>query len=76
MRYIRGVGFKPYRPRLKISDEELEAMRLIHYGSTGRPRKGTENGGQRAIAKKLGCSQKTVSRRLMEAAARHDEDLI
>ena len=76
LRYVRGVGFERLRKPLAIGDEELEALRLIHFGSTGRPRKGKENGGLRAIARKIGCSSRTVSRRLRKLAREDGEGFL
>ena len=68
----RGKGFGPYRPRLKVSDDDIEAMRMLYPGSTGRPKIGSPGGGLRTIAKLLGCSHRTVSLRLMKIAEREE----
>jgi hypothetical protein len=73
-RYVRGgeTRFVPYRPRLTIADDDLEALRLAHPGSTGRPRKGDTRGGLRTIAAILGCSPTAVKKRLRRIAEREE----
>lgn len=76
--YVPGgaLRFVRFRPRIKISDDELEALRMRHPGSTGhprgQPRHGSFVGGLETIAKKLGCSGRTVSRHLQRIAKREE----
>jgi hypothetical protein len=50
----------------------LEALRLQHPGSTGRPRKGETRGGLCAIAAKLGVTPKAIWDRLNAIAKREE----
>jgi hypothetical protein len=72
--YVRGGDprFVPLPPATRISDAKLEKLRLKHPGTTGRPPPGYKKGGLRTIAKKLGCSMRTVSRRLQAIAVREE----
>jgi hypothetical protein len=72
-RYVRGGDprFVPYRPRIAATNPQLEALRMRYPGSTGRPPRGFP-GGLEAIAKIMGCSKRTVSRRLLGLAERED----
>ena len=73
-RYVRGGDprFIPYRRPFDISDDDLEALRLQHPGSTGRPRRGETRGGLPAIAALLGVHPSTVSARLRKIAEREE----
>jgi hypothetical protein len=77
-RYVRGgePRFVPLRPAIRISDDDLTALRLAHPGSTGHPRGlprrcGVKTG-LRAIAAILGCSEHVVRYRLRKIAEREE----
>ena len=69
-RYVAGGNprFVPFKPRIKISDDELEALRMLHPGSTGHPR------GLRAMAEILGCSDQAIRYRLRKIAEREESE--
>jgi hypothetical protein len=74
-RYVRGgePRFVPLKPAIRIDDAKLEELRMAYPGSTGRPRSDMPKGGLKAIARKLGCHPKTVSRHLRKIAEREEQ---
>lgn len=77
-RYVAGGNprFVPFKPRIKISDDELEALRMLHPGSTGHPRglplRCGVHTGLRAMAEILGCSDQAIRYRLRKIAEREE----
>ena len=76
-RYVRGGDprFVPFKPRLKISNDDLEAMRMLYDGSgVGKPNGGAlvPGAGVRAIGKALGVSGNCIRHRLIKIAEREE----
>jgi len=74
--YVAGGDprFVPYKPRVRVSDDELEALRMIYDGSNKSRSHGkiVPGGGLRALAKIVGCSDHGVRYRLRKIAEREE----